>query len=288
MHRQALARCVVAPLLLVALALPAASAEARTFQPDVGAFIFTCPKGATTCTGQDDAGFADFAGQLASAVVSRFPGPIQTLGSHRLEVSYTIGMNELDRDRDYWRGDATVGRKPVVSGDSKLLTVGQIQVRKGLPYSFQLGGTVTQVFGGSLWGVGLELGWTPLEGIRNAPDLGIKLEVGTVLGADDLMMIHTGAALIISKSFGVAGLFSLAPYGGYQFLYASASTHLTGGYRQDQTQPTLFAIDPQNIFLHRIVFGLEALASWVVVGAEMTIEIPTARRSYALKLGAQF
>jgi len=285
-------RSVLAPVLLAsivaAFALPSRDAAARSFQPDLGAFVVTCPAGSRNCDPIDVSGFNDFAGQLASALMARFPGPVATLGSHRMEVNYTVGFLELDRGRDAYKGDAATGRPAVFSDTGKLMTVGQIQVRKGLPYSLQLGGTVTQLFGSSLWDVGLALTWTPLEGLRNSPDLGIQLQGGTVLGSADLILVHAGASVILSRAFSIAGLFTLAPFGGYQFMYVSASTHLTGAYRQDQTQPTLFAIDPQNLFLHRLVFGVEAVASWVVIGAEMSLQVPAARRTYAIKIGAQF
>ncbi len=281
-------RVVLSILLAAALLVPGGAAIAKSFQPDLGAFLVTCLPGSRNCDQMDVSGFSDFAGQLAAAVMPRFPGPIASLGSQGFEVAYTVGMTELDRGRSYFQSDAVTGRPGVYGNTGHVMTVGQLQVRKGLPASFRLGGTLTQVFNSHMWDVGVQLGWAPLEGLRNAPDLGIELQGGTVLGAGDLILVHAGAAVILSKSFGVAGLFSLAPYGGYQFMYVSASSHLTSGYLMDQTQPTLFAFDPQNIFLHRLVFGMEALASWVVVGVEMSLQVPTARRTYAVKLGARF
>lgn len=275
-------------LLAAALSLPATPAAARSFQPNLNAFLRTCPAGQAGCTPLDLAGFDDFASQLAATVVSRFPGPIDTVGASGFEVSYTVGLTELDRDEAVWKGDAATARQAVVSDPGKLMVAGQLKVRKGLPASLQIGGIVTQVFRSGLWGLGLELGWTPLEGIDNAPDLGLQLQVGTVLGEEDLLLVNAAAALILGKTIGVAGLFSLAPYGGYQFLYTSASTHLTGSYLVDATQPSLYAVDPRNLFAHRLVFGLEALASWVLVGFEMTVELPSARRTYGFKLGAEF
>ncbi len=287
MHRPAVPPLLPALGLAFALLSPAV-APAKSFQPELGAFLVTCPSGTRNCAPEDLDGFRDFAGQLASSLMSRFPGPIATLGSQRWEVSYSVGLTEIDRGRDCFDADPATGRPAVFSDPGKVLTVGQVQVRKGLPHSLQLGAALTQVFDSSLWDLGLQLAFTPLEGLKNAPDLGIQLQGGTVLGAGDLILVHAGAALILSKAFNVAGLFTLAPSGGYQFLYASASTHLTGGYRQDQTSPTPFAFDPQNLFLHRLVVGLEAVASWVVIGAEMTLQVPAARRTYAVRVGAQF
>jgi hypothetical protein len=278
----------VVPLVVAALLLPALPAAAKSFRPNLGAFIRTCPAGSAGCSTVDLDGFDDFASQLAATFVSRFAGPIDTTGPTGLEISYTVGLTELDRGREAWKGDAATGRPAVFSDPGSLLVAGQVKVRKGLPAGLQLGGVVTQVYGGGLWGVGLELGWAFLEGIDNAPDMGLQLQAGTVLGNEDLLVVNAAASLILSKSIGVAGLFSLAPYGGYQFLYTSASTHLTGAYPQDATQPNLYAIDPRNLFGHRLVFGLEALVSWVQMGFEMTVQLPNARRTYAFKLGAEF
>jgi hypothetical protein len=287
MHDRALIRTLLAFMLATAALATGGDAAAKSFQPDLRAFATRCPPGNGGCE-TDLSGFDDFAGQLAASLMSRFPGPIATIGSHGFEVSYTIGMTELDRGSGGFHSDASTGRPAVFSNTGGVLTVGQLQVRKGLPYSFQVGGTVTQVFGSSMWDTGLQLAWTPLEGIRNAPDLGLHLQGGILLGAGDLILVHAGAALILSKALSVAGLFTLAPFGGYQFMYVSASTHLTDAYGPDQTKPNLFAIDPRNMFLHRLVFGLEAVASWVVIGAEMTVQVPNANRTYALRLGAKF
>lgn len=284
-----MARAPSAPALalLAVLCLPLPVA-ARSFQPNLGAFLRTCAAGDRTCTPVDLKGFDDYASQLAATLVTHFPGPPDTVGSTGFEVSYTVGLTELDRDEAVWKGDPATSRPAVVSAPGKLMTAGQLKVRKGLPASLQIGGVVTQVYDSGLWGLGLELGWTPLEGIDGAPDLGLQFQVGTALGEEDLLLVHAAASLMLGKTFGVAGLFSLAPYGGYQFLYASASTHLTGAYPQDATQPSLYAVDPRNLFMHRLVLGLEALASWVQMGFELTVELPSARRTYAFKLGAEF
>jgi len=271
---------------LVGLILLPLTASARSFQPDSRAFLQACPT--PPCDPVDLKGFDDVVSQLGSGVAGRFAGPAHTTGPWGLEVSYVVGMVELDRSRTVWQGDAATGRPPVFRDPGPVMTTGQLQVRKGLPAGLQIGALLTQVFDSRLWGLGLELAWAFLEGLDRTPDLAIHLQAGTVLGADDLLMLDAGGALILSKSLPVAGLFRLAPFGGYQFLYTMASTHLTAAPGPGETRLTYYSVDPRHLFAHRLVLGLQATASFVTAGFEMTLGIPTWRRTYALKLGFLF
>ncbi|HOI08934.1 MAG TPA: hypothetical protein PK313_00525 [Myxococcota bacterium] len=275
-----LGACVAVTALL--LAPPTASA--RDYGPDLGAFYRTCTPG-QACQRLDTAGFEDYARQIGSALAPAI-GPIHSLGGHGFDVSLTTGLSTVHRDRDYWTPDGA-GRPGVASGPGDLFVTSQIGVRKGLPYGLRLGGTVTHLYDSNLWGIGLELGWAFVDGYKWAPDIGIVASVGTLLGSDDFLMIQVSPALVLSKRFAVAGLFHLAPYLAYNVLYVNASTHLTATSRGG-TDPVLFAFEPRHVVRHRGVLGLEMLASWVVVGAEMTVDFDDARRTYAIKVGAQF
>jgi len=166
--------------------------------------------------------------------------------------------------------------------------VNQVRVRKGLPYSFSLAGTVSHLYDSGLWGIGLEVGFAPVEGYRKAPDIAIVAGVGTLLGTGDFLMLEINVALILSKSFSVAGLFTLAPYAGYDMMYVNASSHLTSVFAAGASQPTLFAFDPTSIFRHRVVLGLTSVVSWVTLGVEMTIDGQSVARTYAFKTGVAF
>lgn len=261
-------------------------ASGRSFQPDPRAFLQTCTT--APCDPVDRGGFDDVISQVGSGIIGRFAGPAHTTGPWGLEFSYAVGLVELDRSRAVWQGDVATGRPPVFRDPGPVMTTGQLQVRKGLPAGFQIGGLLTQVFDSRLWGLGLELAWSFLEGLDRVPDLALHLQAGTLLGAEDLLMLDAAGALILSKSLPVAGLFRLAPFGGYQFLYTMGSTHLTAAPGPGETRLTYYSVDPRHLFAHRLVVGLQAVASFVTAGFEMTLGIPSWRRTYALKLGFLF
>jgi len=271
---------------MAALWLLPALAPARSFQPDSRAFLQACT--ASPCDTVDRSGFDDVISQIGSGIAGRFAGPAHTTGPWGIEIAYAVGLVELDRSRPVWQGDAATGRPPVFRDPGPVLTTGQLQVRKGLPAGFQIGGLLTQVFDSRLWGLGLELAWAFLEGLDRVPDLAIHLQAGTLLGADDLLLLDAAGALILSKSLPVAGLFRLAPFGGYQFLYTMGSTHLTAAPGPGETRLTYYSLEPRHLFAHRLVAGLQAAASFVTAGFEMTLDVPTWRRTYALRIGFLF
>lgn len=256
-------------------------AIARDYGPNLGAFYQTC----SGCERYDTQGFKDYARQIGIALAPTV-GPIHSLGGSGFELSLTTGMSPVSRGSDYWTADDT-GRPGVASNPGDLFVTSQVRLRKGLPYGFRIGGSVTPLHDSRLWGVGLEVAWAFVEGYRKAPDIGIVASVGTLIGSDDFLMIQVSPALVISKRFGIAGLFHLAPYLAYNLLYVNASTHLTSTYRGG-TEPLLFAFDPKHIVRHRGILGLDALASFVVVGFEMSIDFVDAHMTYAVKVGAEF
>lgn len=270
-------------LAALTLALPA-QAFARDYGPDLGAFYNLCTPG-QTCRPLDHGGFEDFARQVGTALAPAI-GPIHSHGSRGFEISLTTGLAAVDTGQDYWTADAA-GRPGVADDPNDLFVTSEIQVRKGLPYGLRVGGSVTHLHGSRLWGIGVEFAWAFVDGYKWAPDFGIVVAVGTLLGHDDFMMIQVSPALVLSKRFGIAGLFHLAPYLGYNVLYINASTHLTSTWRGG-TSPILFAFDPSHVVRHRGVVGLEALASFVTVGVEMTVDFVDTRQTYAIKVGAAF
>jgi len=271
--------CLAALVMMLPL-----RATARDYGPDLGAFYRTCTVG-QTCQRLDTAGFTDYARQIGTALAPAI-GPIDTTGSQGFEVALVTGLSTVHKGRDYWTADA-LGRPGVADAPGDLFVTSEIRVRKGLPYGFRLGGSATHLYESNLWGIGVEVAWAFVEGYKYAPDIGIVATVGTLLGADDFLMIEVSPALVLSKRIGVAGLFDLAPYLGYNVLYVNASTHLTSTYRGG-TDPVTFAFDPVHVVRHRGVLGLDMLASFVTVGAEMTVDFVDARRSYAIKVGGRF
>lgn len=221
-------------------------------------------------------------------MVPKAVGPASTLGYMGFELSYDLSLTDIALDNYYWKGVPDLGIPPVADDPSSLLITSQLRVRKGLPYSLQLGGVITHLHQSDLWGIGLELGWALHEGFRWLPDFAIVSSVNTVLGAGDLAMIEVGTAVLMSKAFSVAGLFSLAPVIGYHLVYVNAGSHVTTAFLTTGgvVSPVTFVIDQEHILRHRALIGLNAIVTVVTAGAE--VGIGAGQRSYSFKLGVTF
>lgn len=257
----------------------------RSYNPNLAAFYY--PDNEVV----DISGFKSYAAELGVAMSPKFLGPASTLGSMGFEVSFNLGLTDINQNNQYWKWDNTHNRPPVADDPGGLLITNQIKIRKGLPYSLQIGGVITHLHQSDLWGIGLEVGWALQEGYRYIPDIAIGGSVNTVLGADDLAMLNVGWVIIASKSFSIAGLFSLVPFAGYNGIYINASTHVTGTFPeapsgQQASEPAIFVIGQQDIFRHRAIIGLNAVATYVTVGTE--IGIAPNLMSYTFKIGATF
>lgn len=279
------ARIVVAMgAMVVGLAGP--GVLARSYNPDLGAFYRPSATPGQSGTA-DVSSFKDWAGELGVAMAPRFLGPATTLGSMGYEVSLEVGLATIHGGRDYWKNAA--------SDPGNVLVTNQIRIRKGLPYSLQISGLVTHLFDSDMWGIGLEFGGAVVEGFRYVPDISLQTSIGTLLGAGDLAMLQVGLGLIVSKTFNVAGLFTVAPYAGYHLIYVNAGTYLTAG-KVRPADPTatppaparveMFVIDGQNIFRHRAVLGFNVVATYVTAGAEFGLG--PGQTTYAFKIGTQF
>lgn len=228
----------------------------------------------------DDRMFRDWAREIGLAVAPKYLGPAATLGSMGFEVSYGIGLTTINGSRDYWQKMSTS------PGD--VLVTNQIRIRKGLPYSLQISGLITHLFESGMWGVGLEVGGAVIEGFKYVPDFQLQASVGTLLGSGDVAMLNAGFATIMSKTFAIAGLFTLAPYAGYHLIYMNVGSYLTAKVSQTAsgTEVKPFVLSTQNIFVHRALLGLGLTAAHFTAGVEFGLG--TKQTSYSFKVGTSF
>jgi len=219
-------------------------------------------------------GWETFSGDLALAVHPKMGGPASTLGGRGIDFGYQISMIDIDEEAEHWT-------KPMGKPDS-LLLAHHFYVRKGLPFSIELGGILTHLENTNIWAVALELKWAFLEGNKYAPDFGFRTHVNTLLGNRDMVMITTGGELIVSKAFGVGGLVQITPYAGYELNYAHTRSHVLGLFGEENLTPRTFILPSQDVVTHRALLGVRLLASVVDFGFEAGLgEL----QSYTFKLG---
>jgi hypothetical protein len=99
-----------------------------------------------------------------------------------------------------------------------------IHIRKGLPFSFELGSTVNYLVLSRLVTLGGEIKWAPFEGYRTGwraflPDIAVRGSLVRVIGETDVDMTVVGVDGSVSYAFGVGGMLTLTPYAGYQFTW---------------------------------------------------------------------
>jgi hypothetical protein len=215
---------------LTALILLAATA-ARADLNDVQLYLLGHPDplGCTRCDGTDDgtaeAGsplaqprFHRFASTLGLALAPHFLETAGTLGQSGFEVGVSSSQSFLQIPNDAW----PTQRTQAVGSPPKVLVVPTLTVRKGLGGSLELGAAVGWVTNSQIVALSGELRWALLDGMAYAPDVALRAWGTRALGTQDLDLTVGGADLQLSRSFGVAGMMKLQPYGQFGMAFVNA------------------------------------------------------------------
>jgi hypothetical protein len=153
------------------------------------------------------------------------------LSATTLEPTNTLGMSGFDLALEYdfvfVNGGNQIGGLPywVTEGQPpSLLMVPTLHLRKGLPFSFDVGVKLASVVNSATLAATVEIKWALLEGFKNLPDFSTRFYIGRAFGQQDLNLTLGGLDFSVGKQFGVAGLFTLSPYGGFCLQGAQSST----------------------------------------------------------------
>ena len=158
---------------------------------------------------KDQAAFNRLAVDLGEVFAPRLANPAETLGEAGFAVGVMTSLSFIPSDEQYWR-EVVEDRDP-----SSSLFTGHLQVRKGLPFSFEVAGNMGYLFNSEMFTVGADLKWALHEGFFYMPAVAVRGSVNTVLGAEYLNLASTaGWDVSVSKDFGIGGVVSLAPFRG--------------------------------------------------------------------------
>jgi hypothetical protein len=159
--------------------------------------------------------------ELGIALAATTLEPPNTLGMAGFDLAFEYGFvfinsgNQIG-SQPYW---VTEGQPP------STLMVPTLHFRKGLPLSFDFGVKLAAVTNSSTVAATLELKWALVEGFRYWPDFSTRFYIGRAFGQQDLNLTTGGLDFSLGKQFGVAGLLTLSPYGGFCLQGAQTSTH---------------------------------------------------------------
>lgn len=243
---------------------------------------------------KDTEAFQNLVVDLGEVFGSRFANPAETLGEAGFAFGVMTSLSFIPNDEEYWQ-DVVEDQDP-----GPALFTAHVQVRKGLPFSFELVGNMSYLSNSEMFAMGADLKWALHEGFTYMPDVAVRGSVNTLLGAEALNLFTAGWDISVSKDFGVAGLMSIAPYAGYQNLYIIGSSRLINAFPQDPRPPqtgdtggqaNTFA--PETVFeqyntdINRFFLGTR-LNVWVLSFVLEGVISDANVRQLTLSLGADF
>ncbi len=201
-------------LLIGALSSATAFADAYDFR----VYQLGNPQeGRTGSVPEANANFRAFARRLAAAMTSVNLMPPETLGHSAFAISAELSVVDF-------QGATSATQMPTERPMSGAVLLPSIHIRKGLPWSFELGVRAAW-FEKSRMGTGtLELKWALNEGFTYLPDIGVRGHVTKILNSRDFDVTAGGLDLGIGKQFAIAGMATLTPYVGWDLTFVGAST----------------------------------------------------------------
>jgi hypothetical protein len=164
--------------------------------------------------------FRAFARTFAAVMTSANLMPPETLGHAGFSVNAelsVIGLPSPGRED----GQVTLPTERTQTGS---LLLPSVHMRKGLPFSFELGARVGWIDRSSMFATTGELKWAVNEGFTWLPDIGVRAHVTRLLGNRDFDLTAAGLDVGVGKQFPLGGMVTLTPYGGIDLVGVMAST----------------------------------------------------------------
>ncbi len=190
--------------------------------------------------------FNALAADLGQVFAPRLANPAETLGEAGFALAVMGSISTIDEQAAHWQDTISDGDPPGA------FFTGHVQVRKGLPFSFELAGNMSYMTNSEMFAVGADVKWALHEGFFYMPDVAVRGSVNTVLGAEYLNLLNVGWDVSASKDFGLGGVLSIAPFIGFQNLYTISSSRLINAFPQDprppQTSSTGEVFAPEFVF----------------------------------------
>ena len=211
--------------------------------------------------------FRAFARTLGAVMTATNLTPPETLGHAGFFVGMELGVVGLP-------SDVTL---PMVRPQEGSVLVPSVHVRKGLPFSIDVGARVGWLDRSSMFAATGEVKWAVNEGfIPWLPDIGLRAHVTHLLNTRDLHLTAGGLDVGVGKQFPLGGMITLTPYGGIDFVGVAAESELLGFEPVDATtkQPTLAAYKPVNGWENintRFYAGGRFIGGALHLGAEVSL-----------------
>jgi hypothetical protein len=171
--------------------------------------------------------FAVLSTELALALSSAILQPAATTGHSGFAVDLEVATVAVE--------GGTIGADPGVPGftnrtwatrstDPSMLYLPSVHVRKGLPWSFELGGRMIYLAQSSYYAAQGEAKWALHEGFEAWPDFAVRFAYTRLFGNADWNLGTTDLDVMVSKRWGMRGVISLTPYLAGRLTHVAASS----------------------------------------------------------------
>lgn len=188
----------------------------------------------------NNAAFTNFVSELGFALAPSAFYPARTTGVGGFQVSIEASYTPISADRavevgkgnyqQYWhlgtRGTQDPGSKQFSISNASpdgVIQVYALKARKGLPFGFEVAGSIGTVSNTGLWVGGGDLRWSLFEGFRTGllgylPDVSLGGGVRTVTGTSRFYLTTVGIDARISKPITLQDSSTIIPQIGFQRL----------------------------------------------------------------------
>lgn len=200
--------------LLLATSLLSFAAGADTY--DFRVYQLGNPQSSGAANGN----FRVFARRFAAAMTSVNLAPPETLGHSGFNFGAELSVV------DFGKGatlpiEGCGGTACAFAGPMLIPTV---HVRKGLPFSFEIGARAGWIEKSRMGVATLELKWALNEGFTYLPDIAVRGNITKLINSRDFDITSGGVDIGIGKQFAIAGMITLTPYVGWNLLFVGASS----------------------------------------------------------------
>lgn len=211
-----------------ALARLVTNGSCRTAGPNGGLF-YNPQSGFNRCS-PDDAAFAKLIAQYGFAIAPTAMHTARTTGYGGFEMSIEAAYTAIDADADYWKLGTQGPQEPTSKNFSvanrtpdKILQVYSAKLKKGLPFGFEITGTVGYMANTSIVTGGADIRWSLFEGFGRGipnyfPEISGGGSVRTITGTSEFQLTVVGVDGRLSKGIPVGGAAVITPYASYQWL----------------------------------------------------------------------
>ena len=293
--RRLSAKLLFAATLLSLGALVGRTVAANDLDLSVARFI-QCSSDGVDCRAHNDA-YELFLSEYSFGISPKLMAPASTLGYSGfylgLEASLVTvpdGSTEAfnSAHRDYKDSRWRIGTAKYTDTPPKMYYP-TIHVRKGLPWSFEVGSSIGYLGHSELITLGGEVKWSLFEGYSEGvlgalPDVAVRGTINRVIGESDVDMTLVGVDGSISKPFGIAGIMSLEPYAGYQLMWTIVRTEPMalfdnqGNLRQPEANvydPAEANLSGPNLKRHKVFWGFVYRWEYLTVTMDWTLGLPS-------------